>query len=213
MGAIAPPHNKLAMSTYEHTREKDYSRIPEGLFRTYDPATCAVFKGTNQEYGEFSNMASGFPLRGAGRVFPSPEALYQSCRFPHLPVVQEKICSAKSAMQAKMVSKPHRPFTRSDWMEVRVSMMRWVIRVKLKQHPRTFGIPLIESGEKPIVEENAKDPFWGSKREASGSLVGCNVLGRLLMELRMELRGGEGFEDISAAPPAVADMLFFEKSW
>lgn len=201
------------MSNYDYTREKNYSRIPKNLIRTYDPASCAVFKGTNQEYGEFSNMASGFPLRGAGRTFPSPEALYQCCRFPHLPQAQEKICSTKSAMQAKMFSKPYRAQTRDDWMEVRVSLMRWVIRVKLRQHPRTFGIPLIETREKPIVEENSRDPFWGTRREASGLLVGCNVLGRLLMELRAELRGGEGLEDISATPPGIPHMLFFGESW
>lgn len=34
------------------------------------------------------------------------------------------------------------------------------------------------------MELSRKDPFWGAKAQPSGMLLGSNVLGRLLMELR-----------------------------
>src|SRR2546426_7568195 len=43
-----------------------------------------------------------------------------------------------------------------------------------------------------IVEDSRKDDFWGAKASDEGTLVGMNVLGRLLMELREDLRGTNG---------------------
>ena len=44
---------------------------------------------------------------------------------------------------------------------------------------------LISTGDSPIVEISRKDPFWGAMPIVdSGELVGHNVLGQLLMEMR-----------------------------
>jgi hypothetical protein len=51
-----------------------------------------------------------------------------------------------------------------------------------------FGRLLLSTGERAIVEESTKDAFWGAKPQPDGVLVGENVLGRLLMELREQLR-------------------------
>ena len=66
--------------------------------------------------------------------------------------------------------------------------MRWSLRVKLAQNQTTFGQLLLATGNKPIVEESAKDQFWGAKVQNGDALMGVNVLGRLLMELREQLR-------------------------
>jgi len=66
--------------------------------------------------------------------------------------------------------------------------MRWCIRVKLVQNWRRFSSLLLATGNRPIVEKSWKDSFWGAKPLEDGRLVGRNVLGRLLMELREELR-------------------------
>jgi ribA/ribD-fused uncharacterized protein len=148
-----------------------------------------VFFKTREAFGELSNMASRFPLTIDGTTVPSSEALYQACRFPHLPKVQELILDQKSPMTAKMVSKPYRAQSRSDWDDVRVAIMKWCLRVKLLQHWREFGEILLRTGDGPIVEQSSKDPFWGAIADKSGQVLkGTNVLGRLLMELRSSLR-------------------------
>jgi len=145
----------------------------------------AVFFKTREAFGELSNMCSGYPLVVGGVTVPSSEALYQACRFPHLPKVQELIISQKSPMTAKMVSKPYRAQSRDDWEEIKVAVMKWCLRVKLAQHWSTFGGVLLQTGSRPIVEQSTKDPFWGALPDATGrALKGANVLGRLLMELR-----------------------------
>jgi hypothetical protein len=55
------------------------------------------------------------------------------------------------------------------------------------------GHVLERTGKRSIVEESTKDEFWGAKPKEDGLLVGRNVLGRLLMELRDQFREiGEG---------------------
>ena len=151
--------------------------------RTYDRRTSVVFLKTKEAFGGLSNMAAGFPLRVNDIQIRTSEALYQACRFPHLPQVQAEIIAQKSPMTAKMKSKPHRKESRSDWDRVRVKIMRWCLRVKLAQNWESFGKLLLKTGDRPIVEQSKKDSFWGAKPIDDEILVGMNVLGRLLMEL------------------------------
>lgn len=133
-------------------------------------------------------MAPGFPLRVEGIPVRTSEALYQACRFPHLPDVQEQIIAQTSPMTAKMKSKPHRKYSRPDWMRVRVAIMKWCLRVKLVQNWESFGALLEATDKKAIVEDSRKDSFWGAKPVGEDRLVGENTLGRLLMEVRDILR-------------------------
>ena len=150
-------------------------------------------------------MASGFPLLVADVHLRTSEALYQACRFPHRPGVQSVIIAQRSPMTAKMKSRAHLDETRSDWDQVRVRVMRWCLRVKLAQHPESFGQVLADTDSMPIVEESRRDDYWGAIRRGH-DLVGHNVLGRLLMELRAEWLSGELLRLDSVPEPDVADF-------
>jgi len=131
-------------------------------------------------------MASGFPLKVNDNHILTSEAIYQACRFPHLPDIQEKIIKEKSPMSAKMVGKPYRSNSREDWDDTRIKIMRWCLKVKLAQNFFEFGKLLESTFDKPIVEDSSKDDFWGAIRDKQDDniLKGTNALGRLLMELR-----------------------------
>jgi ribA/ribD-fused uncharacterized protein len=154
----------------------------------YDRRDSVVFLKTREEWGGLSNMCGGYPLHVNGIRILNSESLYQSCRYPHLPEVQEEVISKPSPMGSKMTSKKYRNQTRSDWDEVRVDIMRWCLRVKLVQNFRRFSSLLLETGDLPIVEQSRRDRFWGSVPMDDTHLVGQNVLGNLLMELREELQ-------------------------
>ncbi|WP_275668642.1 DUF1156 domain-containing protein [Crenalkalicoccus roseus] len=175
--------------------------------RTYDRATSVVFLKTKEAFGGLSNMAGGFPLRVNGVRILTSEALYQACRFPHLPDVQKLIIAEASPMTAKMKGKPHRSNSRPDWDAVRVKIMRWCLRVKLIQNFAEFSRLLLATRDRPIVEESRKDDFWGAKPVEPDVLVGQNVLGRLLMELREELRDGERWPAAELAPLDLPEFL------
>jgi ribA/ribD-fused uncharacterized protein len=177
--------------------------LREELMRRYLRSEVVVVYKTKDAFGGLSNMASGYPLQVSGVRILTTEALYQACRFPHLPGVQRLILEEASPMTAKMRSKPYRTQTRGDWDEIRFKVMRWCLRVKLAQNFDEFGRLLLATREKQIVEQSRKDDYWGAKPSADGeTLVGQNVLGRLLMELRERLlhQGGDSLKVVEPLP-------------
>jgi ribA/ribD-fused uncharacterized protein len=183
------------------------------ILRTYERAEVVVVYKTKESFGGLSNMASGFPLRVNGVLILTSEALYQACRFPHLPYVQQEIIGQHSPMTAKMKSKPHRKDSRPDWDLVRTKVMRWCLRVKLAQNYEEFGRLLLATKDRPIVEQSRKDDYWGAKvvSAAEETLVGQNVLGRLLMELR-ELLKSDTDKVLKTVPPLnIPDFLLLGK--
>lgn len=168
--------------------------------RVYNSEEVISFFRVREKWGSFSNMHPGYPLVVAGVRVSSSEALYQAMRFPHYPEVQAEIIGLHP-MEAKKLARAHIDKTRADWDRVRVSVMRWVLRVKAEQHP-SFCVLLLSTGDKPIVEVSYKDDFWGA-RPNGRTLVGVNTLGRLLMELREELKSG----NLRVVPPPGAVLL------
>jgi type I restriction enzyme, S subunit len=183
-----------------------------GQTRIYQRTESVVFLKTQEAFGGLSNMAGGYPLTVNGIRIYSAEALYQACRFPHLPDVQRLIIGQHSPMTAKMVGKPHRHNSRPDWDNVRVNVMRWCLRVKLLQNWERFGALLLETNDRPIVEESRRDAFWGAKpNPEQDTLIGINALGRLLMELREQLRNNP--EELQILLPLlIPDFLLLGES-
>jgi ribA/ribD-fused uncharacterized protein len=170
----------------------------------YIGSEVCCFRKTQEPFGGLSNMAPGFPLRIEGTRILTTEALYQACRYPHLVDVQREILGQKSPMAAKMKAKPFRQQSRPDWRDIRVDVMRWCLRLKLAFHVNRFGKLLASTAGRPIVEDSHKDGFWGAVRQSADEqlLVGRNVLGRLLMELRDEFLAGnlERLQLVEAPP-------------
>jgi len=184
------------------TSRSSIDQPENSLLRTYVRGEVVVVYKTKEDFGGLSNMASGYPLQINGVRILTTEALYQACRFPHLAEVQREIIGQHSPMIAKMKSKPHRKDSRPDWDEVRYKVMRWCLRVKLAQNYAEFGRLLLATRDRPIVEQSRKDDYWGAKLadEAGDTLIGQNVLGRLLMELREKLQGRCGWHAEDGAP-------------
>jgi ribA/ribD-fused uncharacterized protein len=176
--------------------------------RVYDANKAVVFRKTNEPFGGLSNMAPGFPLNVNSVLIRTSEALYQACRFPHMSEVQRLIIDQASPMTAKMKSKPFRTESRSDWNQIRVDVMRWCLRVKLVLNWESFRLLLLETGSSDIVEDSAKDDFWGAIRTDNDVLQGRNILGRLLMELREHLKADEAKFD-QVEPLKVSDFLLY----
>jgi|TARA_B100001964_G_C14165532_1_gene568866 ribA/ribD-fused uncharacterized protein len=185
--------------------------INKDQLRQYERNKCIVFRKTNEAFGGLSNMAPGYPIKINDIIIGTTEALYQSCRFPDSIDVQKMIIEEKSPMTAKMKSKPFRLQTRQDWEKVRVKIMRWCLQVKLACNLHKFGQLLLETDDKPIVEDSHKDKFWGTVENKEEMLEGMNILGRLLMELRELLKknGKESFKTVD--PPQIDNFLLLGK--
>jgi len=172
--------------------------------RIYNPLNSCVFRKTKEAFGGLSNMAAGYPLVINGTKILTSEALYQACRYPHLPEVQGIIIAQKSPMTAKMKSKFYYSQSRTDWENIKIAIMRWSLRIKLAQNFMKFGLLLESTNNKPIVEESKRDNFWGAIKSYDGNLRGLNILGRLLMELR-EYYSSETRYQLLVVPTAQID--------
>lgn len=170
--------------------------------RTYNKELVITFKKTKEIYGGLSNMAAGYPIKINGHSIKTSEALYQALRYTNHPNYQKYIINQNSPMTAKMISKKYLEFTREDWDNVRISIMRWCLRVKLFQNWDVFGSLLLSTAPKDIVELSHKDRFWGAiPIDNTNSIVGINALGRLLMELRNEIPDLVGHKEL--LPPKI----------
>ena len=182
--------------------------------QTYSKKDSCWFQKVDTEWGGLSNMKGiVYPLIVNKRRILTSEALYQACRFPDNPEIQEEIIKQKSPMAAKMKSKPHRlKCTRADFEEEKVAIMYWCLRVKLACNPNGFGHLLKKTGTRPIVEVSHKDLFWGTKEDKDNSkvVIGANVLGQLLMELRsFYLETQESTAYLTVEPLDIANFKLF----
>jgi type I restriction enzyme S subunit len=176
---------------------------------SWDPNDCVVFRRTGGRFGGLSNMAPDFGVEVNGVSFRTSEALYQACRFPHLPEVQEAIIAEPSPTDAKKISRRHRTASRPDWTIVRLGVMWWCLRVKLAHNVERLKALLDATGDKDIVEAAANDSFWGAKPQEDGSLLGKNRLGLLLLELRDYVKGGTEEALRRVEPPPIPNFLLF----
>ncbi len=140
-------------------------------------------------YGWLGNM-SPFPVTHQGKQYRTTEALFQAMRFENAEI-SEAIRLTKSPMAAKMIAKKNKslmavtPISNQD-----IDNMKICLRLKVKQHPHLKDW-LIETGDEEIIEDTsgrATHSPWGAKFQRDGTWKGDNILGRLWMELRDELK-------------------------
>jgi hypothetical protein len=72
---------------------------------------------------------------------------------------------------------------RSDWEQVKDTVMKKCVLEKINQHPETKAL-LMGTGDAEIIEDSPTDYYWGCGKNGTGK----NMLGRILMEIRDELR-------------------------
>ena len=131
---------------------------------------------------EFDWLSNFFPcpVEFEGLTFGNTEAVFQAAKT--LDMEEREKFVGLSPLIAKR--KGRRVKLRSDWEAVKIEVMREVLRCKFSQNPE-LKAKLIATGDSELIEgNNWNDRFWGVCRGK-----GQNHLGRLLMELRAELKG------------------------
>ncbi|MGG8495286.1 NADAR family protein [Tenacibaculum sp. TC6] len=177
--------------------------------REYQAKNVITFAKTNGPYGAFSNMAPEFNLFVNEINIQSSEILYQACRFPLFPNIQEEIVRTQNPMDAKKISRQYIQYSRQDWDNVKFKIMKWCLEVKLVQNFDKFSDILYSTDNKVIVEYSKKDTIWGATFKDKTTLVGKNALGRLLMELREKVKIKEITKSTVIFPPNIPAFLLF----
>ena len=156
--------------------------------RIYIRQQACGFRFTKAAWGAFSNFQPlAVPIVAGPWSFGTSEAAYQACKLPAHPDVQQRIAEAPTARDAAAIGRTPGLDIDPGWNVHRVDVMRWVLRMKREANPAEIDAMLAATGERPIVEVSTRDPWWGA-RPVANRYEGHNVLGRLWMELRQQLR-------------------------
>ena len=159
--------------------------------RVYNRGEVCGFRFTNAAWGAFSNFAPlAAPIAAGPWTFATSEHLYQAAKFAAAPDVQRRIALARTAREAAAIGRGTSAGLDPRWNAQRVNAMRWVLRMKREANAAAIDAVLAATGERAIVEVSTRDAWWGAMPAGAG-YRGSNVLGRLWMELRRQLRDGD----------------------
>lgn len=126
---------------------------------------------------------SSFKVEWDGYLYASLEEAYQAAKFlKSAPEIAEEIKKSHSAHEAQKIAFANKDKVRSDWQEVKLTIMEELLRKKLQQNPYVKQ-KLLQTKDYIIVEDSPKDNFWGWGKDRTGE----NHLGKLWMKLRDEL--------------------------
>ena len=140
-----------------------------------------LFYSHRDQYGEFSNFYHS-PTFLRGQTWPTTEHFFQAMKFegsPYADTIRTASSPGKAASLGRSRAHPLRP----DWESVKYEIMKEAVRGKFMQHGDLRQV-LVSTGEAELVEHTDKDRCWAD----GGDGTGLNLLGKVLMEIRTELR-------------------------
>lgn len=135
-----------------------------------------------QDYYPLSNF-SAFTLIWKSRRFDTSEAAYHWEKFISRPDIQRQIYNAPSAHEAFKIAEANKEHRRPDWEEAKFDIMREILREKANQHEYVRR-KLLDTGDRELIENSWRDYVWGWGADKKGQ----NMLGKLWMEIRSEIR-------------------------
>ena len=140
------------------------------------------FYRTTGQYGFLSNF-SKYPIFLDEKGWPTVEHYFQAKKFES-EAVQEEIRQALTAKDAANLGRDRRKPIKQDWEDIKLYVMKEALRAKFGQH-ENLRQKLLATGCAELVEHTKNDRFWGDAGDGSGD----NMLGKLLMEVREEVKG------------------------
>lgn len=148
-----------------------------------DPKVINFYIATGK-YGCFSNF-SRHHIFLKDKIWKTSEHYFQAQKFAGTEF-EEKVRLAPTPKEAANLGRNRKFPLRKDWEEVKDDIMREALRAKFTQNKELKTI-LLETGDAELVEHTHLDFYWADGGDGSGK----NMLGKLLMELREELKNEE----------------------
>ena len=142
------------------------------------------YRASEKPYGAFSNLYRR-PIHFEGDIFPTAEHAYQAGKARKRAVREWLMAAPSPALLTMAAHGLYYWDIMPDWATIKFDRMRAVLRAKFTQHEDLRRL-LLSTGKARLVEstttDNAVNRLWG---EVNGR--GENMLGKLLIEIRMEL--------------------------
>jgi ribA/ribD-fused uncharacterized protein len=138
-------------------------------------------KQFNGGYNFLSNFYPS-PIRIDGVSWSTVEHYYQAMKSKDAKW-QDKVRDADAPRDARRMGR--RVKIRDDWEYVKDSIMEKAVRTKFTQHAYLKRL-LLNTGDLELEEgNNHRDKYWGIDLKTG---IGKNMLGKILMKIRDELR-------------------------
>src|SRR5215467_12677367 len=158
------------------------------------------YRAGEKPYGVFSNLHRA-AMDFEGRIYQSAEAAYQAGK-PREDAVREWLLAAPHQHLLAIAAHSLLPWDIVEgWATNRRARMLAVVRAKFHQHDHLARL-LLETGTARIAEsattDNAVNRRWGEVLR-NGQWIGENALGKILMQVRAEIRG-------TPDPPGLAPL-------
>ena len=142
------------------------------------------YRANEVPYGLFSNFDRKHPITIEGIVWTSTEHFFQATKFSGTdPCYFASIWTAKTPADAAEMGRDRNHKLRSDWEQVKDDVMRKAVRAKFTQHADLKAL-LLNTGDVELIEHTTNDNYWAD----GGDGTGKNMLGKILMEIRAELK-------------------------
>lgn len=131
--------------------------------------------------GQYSFLSNFYeaPLEYDGRVYANSEGAFHSMKSLD-PKVRDKF-KPLNPSEAKKLGRS--VILRTDWDLVKDQYMKEIVLAKFEQNP-DIAYKLIETGDTILIEGN----WWGDRYWGVCNGTGKNKLGKILMEVRTELK-------------------------
>lgn len=188
--------------TYTH---RNMDCLPNGV--RLEDAKIVKVQGGLAFHSEHAWLSNFYPcqIEIQGLTFSSAEQAFQYTRAIRLKDTHlaNMILRSRKAKEAKLLSHGNTTTT-PEWDNDRFDVMRHVVTQKFTQNYELGG-RLVSTGQQTLIEATI-DGFWGanasitSKSIKDGSWMGANFLGKILMEVRNELRRDANYADFLNAP-------------
>ena len=116
-----------------------------------------------------------------GRWWNTTEASYQAQKTN----VESEVLAIQQAVKPMEARNLGQKVTmRADWDLIKDIVMYDCVMAKFLQH-KDLRDQLLATGDEELVENSPIDPWWGCGKDGTGK----NMLGNILMRIRIELQG------------------------
>lgn len=139
------------------------------------------FYSENAKYGEFSNFAL-YSIILNKKTWKTTEHYFQAQKFEKQKY-QDKIRNADSPMMAAQLGRSRKERILKNWDNKKLNVMYDAIKAKFTQHEELTQL-LLDTENAKIIEHTENDDYWGDGGDGKGK----NMLGKILMKVREELR-------------------------
>jgi len=137
----------------------------------------------NKFDGEYAFLSNFYPARITidDITYPTVEHAFQAMKTFN---IDDRISISEASTPGKSKRLGRRVKLRDDWEDVKISIMKDLVRQKFTRRHSTIGYKLLDTGDTLLIEgNNWDDTFWGVCKDK-----GENNLGKILMEIREELK-------------------------